>query len=64
MCKTEGSDHYIPWKDTGQLLDGFLPATSTTFQRTPSAASDLDSVSSYYMETSRATSRANSYSVR
>ena len=47
-------------KDGGTLLDGFIPATPPTlFQRTPSVASDLDSVSSYYMETSR----ANSYSV-
>ena len=46
-------------KDGGTLLDGFIPATPTLFQRTPSVASDLDSVSSYYMETSR----ANSYSV-
>ena len=48
-------------KDGGTMLDGFIPATPppTLFQRTPSVASDLDSVSSYYMETSR----ANSYSV-
>ena len=48
-------------KDGGTLLlDGFIPATPPTlFQRTPSVASDLDSVSSYYMETSR----ANSYTV-